>query len=134
MVQQGEQAEEIVARVKAEEGKPRPKKSTRRAPEASFQANRKDTLATEMKSPSKPQPVRGGSSSSQPHANKEYSFKNKHVNSLFKLLNKSNRLKLPEVRCLEEVGKTDNLNYCLYHRMLGHPIKSCYIFKTFSKL
>ena len=61
-MQQGEQAEEIVAMVKAEENKPRPEKSTRRAPEASFQAKRKDTLATETKSPSKPQPTRGGSS------------------------------------------------------------------------
>ena len=24
---------------------------------------------------------------------------------------------------------TDNPNYCLYHRMLGHPTKSYYIFK-----
>jgi len=48
---------------------------------------------------------------------------------LFKLLNKSNRLKLPEARRLDEVGKTDNPNYCLYHRMLGHPTKSYYIFK-----
>jgi len=48
---------------------------------------------------------------------------------LFNLLNKSNRLKLPEVRRLEEVGKTDNPNYCLYHRILGHPTKSYYIFK-----
>jgi len=48
---------------------------------------------------------------------------------LFKLLNNSNRLKLPEARCPEEVGKTDNPNYCLYHRMLGHPTKRCYVFK-----
>ena len=27
------------------------------------------------------------------------------------------------------MGKTDNPNYCLYHRMLGHPTKICYIFK-----
>ena len=52
-----------------------------------------------------------------------------HVDSLFKLLNKSNRLKLPEARRPEEVGKIDNPNYCLYHRMLGHPTKSCYVFK-----
>ena len=38
LVPQGEQAEEIVARVKAKENKPRPEKSTRSAPEASFQA------------------------------------------------------------------------------------------------
>jgi len=129
LVQQSEQTEEIVARVKAEEGKPRPKKSTRRAPEASFQAKRKDTLATETKSPSKLQPTRGGSSSSQPRANKQYSFKDEHADSFFKLLNKSNRLKLPKARRPEEVGKTDNPNYCLYHRMLRHPTKSCYNFK-----
>jgi len=95
----------------------------------SFQAKRKDTLATETKSPSKLQPARGGSSSSQPHANKQYSFKDEHVDSLFKLLNKSNRLKLPEARRPKEVGKTDNPNYFLYHRMLGHLTKSCDIFK-----
>ena len=27
------------------------------------------------------------------------------------------------------MGKIDNPNYCLYHRMLGHPTKSYYIFK-----
>jgi len=101
----------------------------RRAIEVSFQAKRKDTLAIEMKSPSKPQPARAGSSSCQSCANKQYSFKDEHVHSLFKLLNKSNILKLPEARRPEEVGKTNNLNYCLYHRMLGHPTKSCYIFK-----
>jgi len=98
-------------------------------PEASFQAKRKDTLATETKSPSKPQPARRGSSSIQPRTNKQYSFEDEYIDSLFKLLNKSNRLKLPEARRPEEVGKTDNPNYCLYHRMLGHPTKSCYIFK-----
>jgi len=55
LVQQSEQIEEIVARVGAEENKPRFEKSIRRMPEASFQAKRKDTLATETKSPSKPQ-------------------------------------------------------------------------------
>ena len=69
LVQQGEQAEEIVVRVKAEESKARPEKSTRRTLEVSFQNKRKDTLATEKKSP-KPQLARGGSSSNQPCANK----------------------------------------------------------------
>ena len=35
----------------------------------------------------------------------------------------------PKASRPEEVGKSDNPNYCLYHRMLGHPTKSCYIFK-----
>ena len=86
-------------------------------------------MTTETKSPTKPQLARGGNSSSQTRANKQYSFKDEHVDSLFKLFNKSNRLELPEARHPEEVGKSDNPNYYLYHRMLGHPTKSCYIFK-----
>jgi len=62
-------------------------------------------------------------------ANKLYFFKDAHVVSLFKLLQKTNRLKLSEIRRLKEVGKTDDPSYCLYHRMLGHPTKNCYIFK-----
>ena len=49
--------------------------------------------------------------------------------SLFKLFQKSNKLKLLEVRRPDEIGKTDDPNYCLYYKMLGHPTKNCYIFK-----
>ena len=65
----------------------------------------------------------------QAHANKPFAFKDEHVVSLFKLLQKSNRLKLPELKHPEEVGNTNDPSYYLYHRMLGHPIKNCYIFK-----
>ena len=65
----------------------------------------------------------------QPRANKLYSFKDEHVVSLFKLLKKSNKLKLSEARRPKEVGKTDDPSYCLYHRMLRHPTKNYYIFK-----
>ena len=67
--------------------------------------------------------------SGQPRANKLYSFKDEHVVSLFKLLQKSNKLKLLEIRRPKELGKTDNPSYCLYHMILGHPTKNCYIFK-----
>ena len=67
--------------------------------------------------------------SGQARANKLYSFKDEHVVFLFKLLQKSNKLKLSEIKHLEEVGNTDDPSYCLYHRMLGHPTKNCYIFK-----
>ena len=63
-------------------------------------------------------------------ANKQYSFKDEHV-SLFKLLYEGNKLKLLEVKRPEEVGKTDNPNYYLYHKMLEYLTKSCYIFKDF---
>jgi len=65
-----EQAEEIVARVKAEESKPRLEKSTRHTPEASSQAKRKETLTIETKSLPKPQPTRGGGFSRQMRTNK----------------------------------------------------------------
>ena len=67
--------------------------------------------------------------SGQTHANKSYSFKDEYVVSLFKLLQKSNRPKLLEIKRLEDVGEAEDPNYCLYHRMLGHPTKNCYIFK-----
>ena len=83
----------------------------------------------EAKSPPKSKPARGSNFSEQVRANKQYSFRDEHVVSLFKLLCKSNKLKLPETKCPEEVGKTDDPNYCLYHIILRHPTKSCYIFK-----
>ena len=49
--------------------------------------------------------------------------------SLFKLLQKSNKIQLSEIRCPEEVKRTDDPSYYFYRRMLGHPTKNCYIFK-----
>jgi len=122
----GEQPKEIVAMVRAKEkdSKLRPDKLMRHAPESSSQLRRRDTLATEVKLPSKSQSVKGGLASGQAHANKSYSFKDEHIVSLFKFLQKSNLLKLLEIRCPKEVGKADDPNYCLYHRMLGHPTKN----------
>jgi len=42
---------------------------------------------------------------------------------------KSNRLKLLEIRRPEEAGNINDPNYYLYHRMLGHSTKNFYIFK-----
>ena len=111
LVLQGEQAEEIIARVRAEGkgSKPRPDKPMRQASESSSQPKRRDTLAMEVKSPSKIQSVRGVCLPAK-HMPKNYtSFKDEQVVSLFKLLQKSNRLKLPEIRRPEEVRKIDDL-------------------------
>src|SRR4051812_25657729 len=51
------------------------------------------------------------------------------VEALFKMLNKGDQLKLPEPRNPEDVGKTDDARYYLYHRALGHPTKSCWSLK-----
>lgn len=56
------------------------------------------------------------------------SFKEEYVDSLFELLSKSNNLKLPAVRFLQEVRKTDDSNCYFFHRMIGHPIRSCFTF------
>src|SRR3954469_24648392 len=45
------------------------------------------------------------------------------------MLSKGDQLKLPEPRNLEDVGKTDDSRYCLYHRGLGHPTKNCWSLK-----
>ena len=45
------------------------------------------------------------------------------------MLNKGGELKLPEPRNPEDVGKTDDPRYYLYHRALGHPTKSCWSLK-----
>jgi len=84
----------IIARIRDEEkdSKWRPDKSMRRAPEPSSQSRRRDTLTTEVMSPPKAQSVRGDMGSSHPCGNKMYFFKDEHVVSLFKLLQKSNRL------------------------------------------
>src|SRR3954469_11478263 len=59
----------------------------------------------------------------------KYSFKDDKVEALFKMLNKGSQLKLPEPRNPEDVGKTDDPRYCLYHRALGHPTKNCWSLK-----
>ena len=124
------QAETIVARIKAEEGeKMRQPSSSQRTPAQSSRSKGKETMAAETTSPVKAQPVRGNAAPGQIRANKQYSFRDEHVVALFKLLQKSNKLKLPEPKRPEEVGKTNDPNYCLYHMMVGHPTKSCYIFK-----
>lgn len=39
---------------------------------------------------------------------------------------KNGKLKLPKIRCSDEVGKVRDPNYYKYYKMLGHPIKSCH--------
>jgi len=59
----------------------------------------------------------------------KYSFKDDNVDALFKMLSKSRQPKLPELRNPENVGKTDDPRYCLYHRGLGHPTKNYWSLK-----
>jgi len=58
---------------------------------------------------------------------RQYSVKDEQVITIFHLLNKGNKLKLPEVRQPDEVGRTNNLNYYLFHRMVHHPTSKYFV-------
>ena len=62
-------------------------------------------------------------------SSKQYSFKDEHVVTIFHLLQKGGKLKLPEVRRSNEVGCTNDPNYCLFHRMVHHPTDKCFVLK-----
>ena len=59
----------------------------------------------------------------------QYSFREDQVVTIFHLLNKGNKLKLPEVKRPEEVGHINDHNYCFYHKMVHYPTTRCYILK-----
>ena len=60
---------------------------------------------------------------------KQYSFKDEQVVTIFHLLHKGNKLKLPDARRPNEVGRTNDPNYCLFHRMIHHPTDKCFVLK-----
>jgi len=75
-----------------------------------------------------PKPVTGGSSQSfetlRQKKNKSYSFRNDKMLTIFKEALK-NGLELPMSKRLEDAEKSDNPNYCPYHKILGHTLKDC---------
>src|SRR5438270_2377138 len=87
---------------------------------------KKETLAADTQQASSSHPT-GGSFIDRSQV--KYSFKDDKVEALFKMLDKGGQLKLLEPRNPEYVGKTDDPRYCLYHRALGHPTKSCWSLK-----
>ena len=60
---------------------------------------------------------------------KQYSFTDKQVVIILHLLQKGNKLKLPEVQRPNEVGRTNDPNYCLFYRMIHHPTHKCFVLK-----
>ena len=58
---------------------------------------------------------------------KQYSFKDDQVVTIFHLLHKGNKLKLPDARRPNEVGRTNDPNSCLFHRMVHHPTDKCFV-------
>src|SRR5438270_379761 len=123
----GQTAQELVALVRADEknnrmlrgGGPPPRRNK-------YPPAKKETLAANTQQASSSRPTGSGFID---QSQVKYSFKDDKVEALFKMLNKGDQLKLPEPRNPEDVGKTDDPRYYLYHRALGHPTKSCWSLK-----
>ena len=49
--------------------------------------------------------------------------------TIFHLLQKGEKLKLPEVRRPNKVGRMNDPNYCLIHRMVHYPTNKCFVLK-----
>ena len=49
--------------------------------------------------------------------------------AIFHLLPKGNKLKLPDARRPNEIRRTNNPKYCLFHWMIHHPTDKCIILK-----
>ena len=60
---------------------------------------------------------------------RQYFFKDEYMVTPFCLLNKGNKLKLPEARCPDEVGRTNVPNYYLFHRMVHYRTCRCNVLK-----
>ncbi|KAL0462701.1 UNVERIFIED_CONTAM: hypothetical protein Slati_0157700 [Sesamum latifolium] len=60
---------------------------------------------------------------------KQYPFLDSKVFGIFDDLLNANLIELPEMKRSEEAGKTNDLKYFKYHRLVGYPIHDCFIFK-----
>ena len=94
------------------------------------QPKRKETMTVELSGAAQLK-QKGGTSGNQDFKfpPKVYSFKDEQVVIIFHLLHKGNKLKLPEVRWPNEVGRTNDANYCLFHKMVHHPTSKFFILK-----
>ncbi|KAH0658129.1 hypothetical protein KY285_026659 [Solanum tuberosum] len=60
---------------------------------------------------------------------KEYPFFDSDVPEIFDELLELKLIELPEMKRPDEAGKTDDQNYCKYHRLVSHPLEKCFVFK-----
>lgn len=85
----------------------------------------KEAMATGTAPHQKPQDQKG-KNTFKPHFVLMYAFKYDQTVMLFHLPNKRGMLQFLSNPNLEEVRKTNDPKYCLYHQNLGHPTKDCY--------
>ena len=60
---------------------------------------------------------------------KVYPFPDEDVSNMLEQLLQLKLIELPECKWPEDIGKVDDPNYCKYHRIIGHPIQKCFVFK-----
>ncbi|XP_015064659.1 uncharacterized protein LOC107009851 [Solanum pennellii] len=51
------------------------------------------------------------------------------VSAIFDELLEMKLFELPEMKRSDEAGRSDDPKYCKYHRLVGHPIEKCFLFK-----
>ncbi|KAL0358237.1 UNVERIFIED_CONTAM: hypothetical protein Scaly_1509400 [Sesamum calycinum] len=60
---------------------------------------------------------------------REYPFLDSDVPGIFDDLLEANLIDLPEMKRPEEAERMDDPKYCKYHRLVGHAIQDCFVFK-----
>ena len=60
---------------------------------------------------------------------KVYPFPDEDVPNILEQLLQLKLIELPECKWPEDIGKVDDPNYCKYHRIIGHLIQKCFVFK-----
>ena len=60
---------------------------------------------------------------------KTYPFPNADVRGMLEDLLEKNVIKLPECKRPEEMGHTNDPKYCIYHRVVSHPVEKCFVLK-----
>ena len=96
----------------------------------SSQAKGKEIMSVELTGDMQSKAKKSGVNSQEPKfPPKQYSFRDDQVVTIFHLLHKGNKMKLPDARRPNEIGRTNDPKYCLYHRMIHHPTDKCYVLK-----
>ena len=60
---------------------------------------------------------------------KTYPFPDADVRGMLEDLLEKNVIKLPECKRPEEMGRTNDPKYCMYHRVVSHPVEKCFVLK-----
>ncbi|KAL0427940.1 UNVERIFIED_CONTAM: hypothetical protein Slati_2968800 [Sesamum latifolium] len=60
---------------------------------------------------------------------RQYPFLDSDVPGIFDDLLEANLIDLPEMKRPEEAERKDDPKYCKYHRLVGHAIQDCFVFK-----